>query len=141
MRRAEARALAVSTLTALELAGEPAFTAVLDHEPDKRPSDAGAWATVIARSVRLTEGARGAFDLQSEITVTLYVPRPKDGGAAAEDLLDDLCLAAVLALGTAFSPEAVEPQVGPSETGYRVIDGRQHRVERFSVRVDDSYEA
>jgi hypothetical protein len=142
MKRSDARTLAVTTLTALTAGTPPTprFVAVLDHEPDIFPAG-GAIATVMSASTSLIADARGALSAPSEITVAIYVPRPKGANAAgAEHSLDDLVRAALLALGEAFHPHVSRMQIGPSESGYRTIDGRSYRAERMRVRVDDSYE-
>jgi hypothetical protein len=135
MDRKTGRALAKTTLEDLEL-----FGSVTAYEPGELTGS--AFAVIHSKSLAMLQDARGDFDGPAEIWVTIYLRRASGHGADAEDALDDLVRACMRALWSAFYGEAANLQIGPSQAGVPLdpIDGKNYRMERFSVRFNDDSE-
>jgi hypothetical protein len=131
MDRKAARALAVSTITALS-----AFDLVQSGAPDSFLGKAKV-ALVTSRALQLVEIARGLYEVVNQITVSIYIQRAAGGEAAAEDALDDRAQAIVLALHATGSFLAEQSDAGGSGAPNRIIDGTTYRVERLPFTVLD----
>ena len=136
MDRKAGRLLAKETLEDLDLFGQ-----IEQSEPDTLT--APLVAVVHSKGLGITQEARDVWSSQAELFVTIFVRRAPGASDAAEDLLDDLVRASMRALFEAFEPLVDKLQIvsvagtPPTPKG---IDGKNYRMERFSVRFSDDGE-
>ena len=135
--RKAARALAQSTLEALGV-----FEAVLQGFPAKF-AGRSPLAIISSRSLTMAPLTRGVMEETSGITISLYVRQDatEDSGAA-EDQLDDLTTAVLLALHATDVFYISETSADPTSGNLRDVDrnGTLYRVERIPVTCLDKSE-
>lgn len=132
MTRTDDRAQAAATLTALGL-----FQAV--YAAPRRSFDGlSPIASVISAGMTPGTATRGRSvgSLDYRLSVAIYVRADSGAEAAAEDLLDRVTQAAVLALaGAGFAVAGAD--AAPDGTPLRLIDGIPYRAERITISREE----
>lgn len=129
MNRADVRALAATTLAALDL-----FQQVY-RAPRRTLDGESPVALILSQTLGIDEEARGLYTVAQGISLTIYVRCDPGSEAAAEDQLDAIVAAAVLALraaGLTLTGSDSSPDGAP----LRDIDKTYYRVERLTFRLD-----
>lgn len=130
MDRATARTFAQTVLEALGL-----FQSVVQGPSDSF-GGASPVAVITSRSMRLDDVARELYTVDNGISVSIYVRRDPDP-VGAEAKLDDLTLAAMVALHITGAFDIGESNADPAGGYQRVIDGVVYRIERIPLSVLD----
>ena len=129
--RTEARALAENALEGLGL-----FEVVVQGSPDLFAGRSPV-CVITSRGMDLKWVARELVTLPSTITVAIYVRRDADDDGAAEDQLDSLTTAVLLALHATGVFFVGESSADPASGNLRDVDrnGVLYRVERIPLTV------
>lgn len=134
--RKAARQLAQTTLEGLAL-----FEAVVQGTPDLFAGRSPV-CVITSRSLAMQPLTRGVMEETSGITASIYVRRDANDGGAAEDQLDDLAKATVLALHATDVFYVSESSADPVSGNLRDVDrnGVLYRVERIALTCLDETE-
>lgn len=132
MNRQQARELAASTLTALST-----YQAV--YEGVRRTfGGISPVACVLSKSLQIIPVARDVFQGLPKLSITVYV-RCDDGGEdAAEDQMDSLIEAAIVAFKNAGFTVG-ESDSAPEGAPLRNIDGVFYRAETIPLTMEEDY--
>ncbi len=136
MSRRQLREAAAALIAAVTVDGL-GFVAV--HDAPRRTLDGvSPVATVESRRTRAGEYARGGGpgELAHTLAATIFVSAPPGGEAAAEDQLDTLSRAVVLALGAAGYRD-IETDTSPFGAPIVSFDGAPYRAERISFTQEE----
>ena len=131
MDRSAARALAKSTLEALSL-----FKAVEKGVPGLFAGRSPV-AVITSRSMNLQPLSRALIEIESGITVSIYVRHDSNGAGADEDQLDSLTKASMLALHATGVFSIAESSADPAGGHLRDVDRNNvlYRIERIPLTV------
>jgi hypothetical protein len=129
MDRHAARGAAVAALVATG-----SYALVTGGAPDDFAGQSPV-AVVTSKSIKLEIIARDLFEVTNGLVVSLYVRRDAGDEEATETLLDELALAAVLALHATGVFYVEQSDAFAEGSPNRIVDGVVYRVERIPLHV------
>lgn len=133
MTRAAARTTAATALTGTSL-----YTDVLQGAPDTFDGRTPV-AVISSATMEVIEDTRSLYSVRSTLHVSIYVRKPsgESGASTAEDTLDALVRASLIALHQTGAFDVGASSASPDGFPLRAIDGVLYRIERLPLVVLD----